>query len=42
VHVLPEVEASGGTLVRLYPTRGTVPAKVSAFRDLLVAAVTPP
>lgn len=42
VQVLPEVELHGGSLVLLYPTRGTVPAKVSAFRDLLLAAVSPP
>jgi DNA-binding transcriptional LysR family regulator len=41
VQVLHQVELRGGSLVLLYPTRGAVPAKVSAFRDLLVAAMNP-
>lgn len=38
VRVLPQIELAVGGLVMLYPTRGAVPAKVTAFRDLLVAA----
>jgi DNA-binding transcriptional LysR family regulator len=42
VAVLPRVRFKGGRIVMLYPSSGPVPRKVTAFRDVLIAAVSRP
>ena len=41
VRVLPELHARGASLYLLYPSAKNVPARVTAFRDFIVAAFGP-